>query len=426
MARSYVQRRRTKSIEVGCGAIEQIGNWWHFRWTDEGGQRCREALKVKIGETREEKKKCKEQAKEKAEALSQSVLSHAWSPRADRRQLRFADVAEEFVAHVRQTAERTGGVEYERSTAEGYASILRRIRLSASFADHYIGSVSSAAIEKWLDDRQDQDGIALATRNRELAFVKSVYRWVVETKQWLSTNPAAGVKIVAHEELDPRRRQTRALTVNELESLLDVLRERGGLAFDVALCAADTGLRRGSLRALRWEHVEWRDRLLRLPTSKGKKALEVTLSNRLFEHLQGMYERARTRTVNGTVVLAVGVDDLPILPSHHDVTRPFDNVRKSLLQAAEQAGLGHLSLHVLRHSYCTQAADLGVPAFVLQEQMGHRHLATTQRYYHASRESRRQATAMMEAARSPTCHIRVRHLPFRVYCSLQGGEESSR
>ena len=26
----------------------------------------------------------------------------------------------------------------------------------------------------------------------------------------------------------------------------------------------------------------------------------------------------------------------------------------------------------------------------------------------------------------PTCHIRVRHLPFRVYCSLQGGEESSR
>ena len=30
------------------------------------------------------------------------------------------------------------------------------------------------------------------------------------------------------------------------------------------------------------------------------------------------------------------------------------------------------------------------------------------------------------AWRGPTCHIRVRHLPFRVYCSLQGGEESSR
>jgi hypothetical protein len=26
----------------------------------------------------------------------------------------------------------------------------------------------------------------------------------------------------------------------------------------------------------------------------------------------------------------------------------------------------------------------------------------------------------------PTCQVRVRHFPFRVYCSLQGGEESSR
>ena len=29
-------------------------------------------------------------------------------------------------------------------------------------------------------------------------------------------------------------------------------------------------------------------------------------------------------------------------------------------------------------------------------------------------------------AHHPTCQIKVRHLPFRVYCSLQGGEESSR
>ena len=180
---------------------------------------------------------------------------------------------------------------------------------------------------------------------------------------------------------------------------MGALRARGGLAFDVVLCAADTGLRRGSLQALRWRHVDWRDRLLRLPTSKGKKALEVTLTDRLYQHLQAMYECARSRKVNGTVVLTASVEDLPILPSHHDATKPFDNVRRSLLAAAEEAGVGHVTLHMLRHSYCTQAADVGVPAFVLQEQMGHRHLATTQRYYHASRESRRQATAALEAAR---------------------------
>ena len=91
---------------------------------------------------------------------------------------------------------------------------------------------------------------------------------------------------------------------------------------------------------------------------------------------------------------------LRAFPSHHDVTKPFDNVRKGLIRAAEEAGVGHVTLHMLRHSYCTQSADAGVPAFVLQEQMGHRHLATTQKYYHASREGRRQATSLLEQVRS--------------------------
>ncbi|MFP6646078.1 MAG: tyrosine-type recombinase/integrase [Candidatus Latescibacterota bacterium] len=381
--------RRVDREAVGCGVIEKRGNWWHFRWTGEGGDRRRESLKVTT----------KDAARTKANALSLAIEDQNWTPRVARKQLRFEDVAEEYVEHVRQSAQRTGGVEYERSTAEGYASILRRMKAAAPFVNDYIGSVTPASIEEWLNARQDRDGIALATRNRELSFVKSVYRWVVEAKG-LGTNPATRVKVVAHEDLDPRRRQTRALTVEELERLLAKLRERGGLVYDVCLCAADTGLRRGSLQALRWKHTDWREGLLRLPTSKGKKALEVTLTERLSGRLQAMYEQARSKTINGTVVLTASVEELPIFPSHHDVTKPFDNVRKGLIRAAKEAGIGHVTLHMLRHSYCTQSADAGVPAFVLQEQMGHRHLATTQKYYHASREGRRQATSLLEQVRS--------------------------
>ena len=381
--------RRVDREAVGCGVIEKRGNWWHFRWTGEGGDRRRESLKVTT----------KDAARTKANALSLAIEDQNWTPRVARKQLRFEDVAEEYVEHVRQTAQRTGGVEYERSTAEGYASILRRMKAAAPFVNDYIGSVTPASIEEWLNARQDRDGIALATRNRELSFVKSVYRWAVEAKG-LGTNPATRVKVVAHEDLDPRRRQTRALTVEELERLLAKLRERGGLVYDVCLCAADTGLRRGSLQALRWKHTDWREGLLRLPTSKGKKALEVTLTERLSGRLQAMYEQARSKTINGTVVLTASVEELPIFPSHHDVTKPFDNVRKGLIRAAKEAGIGHVTLHMLRHSYCTQSADAGVPAFVLQEQMGHRHLATTQKYYHASREGRRQATSLLEQVRS--------------------------
>ena len=85
--------------------------------------------------------------------------------------------------------------------------------------------------------------------------------------------------------------------------------------------------------------------------------------------------------------------------AQHDATKPFDNVCKSLTQAGRQAGVGHVHLHQIRHSYCTQSADTGTPAFVLQEQMGHKLLTTIQKYYHASRESRRQATCNLEAVR---------------------------
>ena len=46
----------------------------------------------------------------------------------------------------------------------------------------------------------------------------------------------------------------------------------------------------------------------------------------------------------------------------------------------------------------------------------------------ATHDGRKELLAVEDGEREsyPTCHIRVRHLPFRVYCSLQGGEESSR
>lgn len=380
---------RTAELEaVGCGIIEKRGKWWHFRWTDEAGRRRREALKVTT----------KDAARTKARSLSASIEDHTWTPRGQRRRLRFIDVAEEFVAHVRATAKRTAGVEYELSTAEGYAGILRRMQNSSPFMEDHVAAVTPSCIEAWLNDRQDRDGVRLATRNRELAFVKSVYRWAAEA-QGIRANPAAAVKIVGREELDPRRRATRALTVAELENLLVILEKRGGLVYGVCLCAADTGLRRGSLQALRWHHIDWEERLIRLPNSKGKKALEAVMTDRLFLHLQSMYASARTRTINGTVLLHARILDLPVFPSVRDVTQPFDNVRKGLLKASEKAGVGRVNLHMLRHTFCTQSADAGVPAFVLQEQMGHRNLATTQKYYHASRKGKRQAMSLLQRAR---------------------------
>ena len=393
--------RTAETESVGIGQILKIGPWWHFRWTDESGKRLREALKVKD----------KKAARKKAQALSAAIEHGTWVPRRDRKHLSFAAAAAEFVDHVAQTAARTGGIEYTATTAEGYRCILRRMigearvsrltgrrPMAAPFSDLHVGAITPDQIDSYLNARQDRDGIALATRNRELAFIKAVFSWVHDTKG-LPRNPAERVKIVNGEALDPRRKQAKALTEIELERLLLVLAERGGLVYDVVLAAADTGLRAGSLRQLRWMHVDWHERLLRLPTSKGKKSLELPLSTRLLEHLKSMYDRARAQKINGTVVLTLGLDERPLFPSRADATKPFNNVWRGLNKAAKEAGLGHVHLHQLRHSYCTHAANAGVPSFVLKEQMGHRRLATTEKYYHGRREQSRQAIVDLEQSR---------------------------
>jgi integrase len=379
--------RNAEAESVGVGRISKIGPWWHVRWTDESGERHREALKVTT----------KNAARTKAAELSRTIETGSWIPRRERKALRFVDMAEEFVKHVEDSAKRTGGVTYTLETAKGYQSHLRRLAgnamnrktgkpiPAAPFSDSYVGSISPDQIEEYLNNRQDRDGVSLATRNRILAFIKSVFSWAVE-ERGLLRNPTERVKIVANEELDPRRRETRALSVEETEHLLRSLGEKGGLLYDVVLCAADTGLRAGSLKAMCWKHVDWKEKLIRLPTSKGKTALEVTLSERLQEHLRSMYERARSRSINGTVVLTTNVQELPVFPNKHDATKPFNNIWKGLSKAATQAGVGHTHLHVLRHSFCTQSANAGAPSPVLKEQMGHKRLTTTERYYHPDRE----------------------------------------
>lgn len=59
-------------------------------------------------------------------------------------------------------------------------------------------------------------------------------------------------------------------------------------------------------------------------------------------------------------------------------------VRKRILAAEERAGLAKQGVHILRHTFCSHLAMLGVPAIVIQRLAGHQNLMTTQRYMHLS------------------------------------------
>jgi integrase len=362
---------------VGVGRLRKQGQWWHFRWADGTGKRRSVALKTTK----------KKDAIKKAVELSTAIETGTWSPDSGRRlgKTTFSEAGAEFLCHVQRSGE------WSASTADGYAKLLRR--LTPFFGERPLATIVARDIEAYLTRRIDSDGIAPATRNRELAFLKSLYKKAVEWGYCLRS-PAASVKM-----LPEVQKPVNALTEVELESLLRHLQQRGGLLYDVCLAAAETGLRMGSLRSIRWDDVDWSERVVRLDTTKGGKSMVVSLSDQLYEHLEKLYDSARARRVRGTIVLRADAGKLPVFASPTDPTRPFNSIRKGLGRAGQRVLGQHVHPHMLRHSYATHLVNAEVHPFVTRDLMGHKRLDTTLRYYHDSPEARRKAAVTLTAHR---------------------------
>ena len=149
-----------------------------------------------------------------------------------------------------------------------------------------------------------------------------------------------------------------------------------------------TGLRRGEALALRWEWIDWRVSVLRLPQTKsGKREIPITPQALAF-----------LRDLRGDAVrvgLVCCYDDGRAIDPNH-VGRAWRSARKA-------AKLDGVRLHDLRHSWASDAVSAGVPLYIVGKALGHTQPNTTARYAHlhdeAVREGLAKAGAAIEAAK---------------------------
>jgi integrase len=75
-------------------------------------------------------------------------------------------------------------------------------------------------------------------------------------------------------------------------------------------------------------------------------------------------------------VTAMGVfDDIPIIP-YTDVKTSFNNL-------CNMAGLKNVSIHTMRHDFCTRAIKKGIDIYAVKKYAGHGDIRTTMKYVHA-------------------------------------------
>ena len=248
-------------------------------------------------------------------------------------------------------------------------------------------------------------GYAPETRRIERAVLRRALRRA-EQEGILSRNVAAiadGVKIP--------HREGRTLTPEQAKIFLEaVAGDRLEAAYVVALAL---GLRRGELLELSWEDVELdgpmplvriRRQLLqhggqavllaKLKTAGSRRTLHLSLPvvDHLRAHRTRQVQEERTGRIwrNSAHLVFTSTIGTPLDPEAFGRTVP---------RICKRAGLGHWSIHELRHSCASLLLAMGVPLEVVSDTLGHATIRVTMDVYgHLLAPARMHAAEAMSRA----------------------------
>lgn len=210
--------------------------------------------------------------------------------------------------------------------------------------------------------------------NRVIALLSKMFNLAEKWKyRPQGTNPCR------HVAKFPEKPSHRVLTPDELSRLGRVLSNCGEkpTALAAIRLLIFTGCRRNEVLKLRWSEVDFEGGLLRLTDSKTG-AQVVPLSSAAKAVLKEQQERALLGNEY--------VFPSPRKPKQHlhDLNGPWYRMR-------EEADLGDVRLHDLRHTVGAVGSAQGIPLQTVGAILGHRTAATTQRYAVPDTDPRKSA-----------------------------------
>ena len=200
------------------------------------------------------------------------------------------------------------------------------------------------------------------------------HSWEVRTD---GVNPCWKVKRYKEEKRE------RYLTEEELARLGKVLRESTTEpeAVNCIRLLLLTGCRLGEIQTLKWDYIDYKAGVLRLPDSKtGAKV--VPIGEAVFEILKTIEKLDKN-----PYVITGRVEGQHLTDMQH----PWRRLR-------ERAGLDGLRIHDLRHSFASDALQLGQDLTMIGKLLGHTQVQTTARYAHLKTAPIRNAANTVSAA----------------------------
>lgn len=212
---------------------------------------------------------------------------------------------------------------------------------------------------------------SFSTANKILSLFSSMWDWS-ETFKYVprGCNPCRYVKKGSNEKF-----KAVVLDIDGYKKLFKALDEgmkQPGMHarfFRALKLLALTGCRCSEITDLEMDEVALDEKRIHLKDSKTG-ARDIKLSDAAVEELQLAVKEAKKMKSNY------------VFPGAHDKNKPISNVTKPFNWALDRAGLPHMRIHDLRHSFITMGANMGENINAMKDAAGHSKITTTEMYTH--------------------------------------------
>ena len=217
------------------------------------------------------------------------------------------------------------------------------------------------------------------------------------------------------------------LSVDEQEKFLEMAKKSRN--YSQYALILETGIRTGELIGLTWDMVDFKNKRItidkQLEYRHGRKSWkagppkslagyrDIQLTSCAYGILAKLYDERKTRVEAPELdtvleykdrrtgeIKYLNMKDLVFI-NYKGMPNKNSSYDTHLYKLCENAGIKHISMHTLRHTYATRAIERGVPPKVLQKILGHGHSSTTMdTYVHVTDESLVKAAKQFEGLES--------------------------
>ena len=248
-----------------------------------------------------------------------------------------------------------------------------RLRLKAAFGHRRLNQITRREVQLFHSGLRDE-GLAPATCNHYLKLLKRALNLAI---QWeiIEKNPVVGIQYYKEDNLIENY-----LDAEQLQRLLAVLTtDSNRTVCHIILFLLSSGARVSEARQVKWEHIDVERRIWRIPSTNSKSG------------------KVRAVPLNDSAIGVLNQLDTKGKFEHVFINRktgkPYTTIQKVWNRLRNEAGLGHIRIHDLRHSYASMLVNSGRTLYEVQQILGHSNPKVTQRYSHLSTATLQEAAS---------------------------------